>query len=213
MNALIKQILCQRSIVEYLEQKGHSPVRRMGNGRLSYHCPLPDHDENKPSFIVWTQSEYENFYCFGCLRHNNIIHLVSFMEGISFKEALKRLSDGMEVSDIEEGEFAIQQLDRDISKLQDNPIYTPSTDFATTILYISSMCRHHMAGVDFDTNEIRIIDKFWHFIDDKISDYAFEELEDILSFLPNVLTIRQDVYRQELLEKKKQDYENAQTSF
>ncbi len=212
MNALIKQILRSRSIVDYLEQKGHSPVHRMRNDRLFYNCPLPDHEEKKPSFVVWTQDEHENFYCFGCQRHNNIINLVSFMEGISFKESLKRLSDGMEMSDIEEGEFAIQQLDRDIEKLRDNPIYSPCTEFTSTILSISSLCRHHMVGVNFDDNEIRIVDKFWELVDGKIADFAFEELEETLSFLPEILTTRQDIYQQTVTDKKREEYASSQSN-
>ena len=63
-----------------------------------------------------------------------------------------------------------------------------------------------MAGVNFDDNEIRIIEKFWVLVDSKIADFAFEELEETLSFLPEILTARQDIYQQSVIDKKKKEY-------
>ena len=61
-----------------MEKKGHFPVKNLTGGRLSYLCPLPWHAESKPSFVVWTNSEYENFYCFGCFPGDAEVCLPNF---------------------------------------------------------------------------------------------------------------------------------------
>ena len=68
LQSVIEHILKKKSIVEYLEKKGYQPFKQLTGGKLSYLCPLPGHTETRPSFFVWTNSEFENFYCFGCLR-------------------------------------------------------------------------------------------------------------------------------------------------
>ena len=68
------QIICKaKPITDYLTKKGHQPAKRMSGGKISYCCPLPDHKEKKPSFVVYTQGPYQNFYCFGCLHENELI--------------------------------------------------------------------------------------------------------------------------------------------
>ncbi len=58
-------------------------------------CPF--HHEKTPSFIV--TPERGTFHCFGCGKHGDIFTFVQEIEGIDFKEALKKLADkaGVEV--------------------------------------------------------------------------------------------------------------------
>tara|TARA_Y100000034_G_scaffold118213_1_gene158660 strand:+ start:333 stop:2111 length:1779 start_codon:yes stop_codon:yes gene_type:complete len=72
MASLIDQILETRKITEYLSGKGHNPLGNAGAGKLKYCCPIHKGD-NDPSFFVYTDSKYENFYCFGCIEENELI--------------------------------------------------------------------------------------------------------------------------------------------
>ena len=78
MDSLVYQILKTKSIVSYLERKGHNPVKQLSGGRLSYLCPFVDHKESKPSFMVWTNAEFENFHCFGCFHEDAQVLLHDF---------------------------------------------------------------------------------------------------------------------------------------
>jgi len=94
----LKLLLQKTSIVSYLEENNHRPVKVLTGGKLSYRCPFPDHQERKPSFMVYTNSDYENFHCYGCGRGYNIIHLISGMEQIPYRDVLKRISDKLNLN-------------------------------------------------------------------------------------------------------------------
>jgi len=54
-------------------------------------CPLPDHDDNTPSFVVYPQNN--SWWCFGCSRGSDVLDLYQFAHGYSEKwEALVGLA-------------------------------------------------------------------------------------------------------------------------
>jgi DNA primase len=110
---LIETILKTKSIVDYLASKGHHPVGGEVNGRLRYRCPL--HLEKTPSFNVYTGGEYENFFCFGCKKRYNIIHLYRDMENVSIKDAIKSLGGDLNIDVESEINYAVQQIQNDHS--------------------------------------------------------------------------------------------------
>lgn len=187
MTPVIENILKSKSIMTYLESKGHTPVRSMSAGRYSFRCPFPDHNETKPSFMVWTNAQYENFYCFGCQRNNNIIHLVSFIEGISFKQAIDKLADGFVVTHEEEAEFALQQLNKRIQEGTDNPLYFEHRKLEDSLIEMSNLCLAYLSGVEYNQEEIDIINKFWANIDKELIDINFDKIEESLIHLPDTL--------------------------
>lgn len=193
MSAVIEQILQTKSIVSYLESHGHTPVREF-SGRSMYLCPLPGHNESKPSFVVWTNSEYENFFCFGCTKHSNIIHLVSYMESISFRDAVKLLSDGMEITSEDEILSALNSFEK---KYQENKQpFAPVQDLSFTLFSISSLCRSYLQSVDFNEAETVIIDKLWENVDSDLLNYKFEDIDETLQSLPRILQGRKTQFDQ-----------------
>jgi len=60
---------------------------REGHGYWQGLCPF--HGEKEPSFTVYE----DNFYCFGCGEHGDVIDFVMKKEGIDFKNALLKLSE------------------------------------------------------------------------------------------------------------------------
>ncbi len=58
------EIFRKRKITDYLASKGIFPQKEHGNRKL-YRCPVHQGDTS-PSMTVFTDSEYENYYCFGC---------------------------------------------------------------------------------------------------------------------------------------------------
>ena len=200
--SVIYRILKTKSIVEYLEKKGHRPVKHMQSGCLLYLCPFPDHKEKKPSFVVWTQAEYENFRCFGCQRNYNIINLISELEKISFKEAVRLLSAGMEVGIDEDVEFQLEMIHKK------HPIKECQLGFSQALFSLSSMCRAYLLGVENHPDELRIIDMFWREVDSALLECKFDEFEQMTYHLPKILKTRREKFERSKIDRLRSTNEN-----
>lgn len=186
----------------YLEKKGHQPIKYLTGGKISYVCPLPGHNETKPSFIVWTNAEYENFHCFGCGSGHSIIQLVSLMEGFGFKETVKKLSDGMEISAEEDVKYELKKLGKEL-------YYRHENEFAQAAMSLGNQCRCYLESVNNDSVECELVDKFWKIIDSYISGCEFDKLEESLMYLSVVLEKRRQKVDAMKLEIKRKQYASA----
>lgn len=200
-SSVIHQVLAKKSIVKYLEDKHITPHKVLSGGKLSYLCPFPDHNESKPSFIVWTASEYENFHCFGCQRHHSIIDLVAGMEGLTFKEALERLAGDMEIS---RDEIVAIESDRCLKITEEMPVM--KFELADTLSSISSLCRTYIDAISNDPSELGIIDKLYAQVDDEIANFEFGKLEETLRHLPDMLTRRREKFEELKIRKLAEKY-------
>lgn len=184
----IKQILQNKSIVEYLELQGHYPAQRMSGGRLSYLCPLPWHTESKPSFVVWTEAEYENFYCFGCSGKHNILHLISFMENISIRQVIEKLSDGMEFSVEDSINLVIKEAGANWHSLN------LQNEISNTLIDISTICSAFLESVQYNEAECDRIDKLWTVVDRALQDYDFETIETVYEEIGPLVSRRTELF-------------------
>lgn len=158
-----------------MEKKGHFPVKQLTGGRLSYLCPLPWHSETKPSFVVWTNSEYENFYCFGCQAKHNIIHLVSYLDSISARAAIEKLSDGIEFSIKDEEKILQAEFFAGLEKKAPDVV----GELARSLVEISNICNAFLESVDYDEKECERMDKLWKIVDQSLQDFDFDKIEKI----------------------------------
>lgn len=71
-------------IRQVLEDYGVEKINSSG-ANLTCCCPLPNHKDHNPSFSI--NEETGLWLCFGCGRKGNYYHLISIMEGITYKEA------------------------------------------------------------------------------------------------------------------------------
>lgn len=206
MNAAIEVILRKKSILDYLSVKGVMPAKAMSGGKYSFYCPLPDHKDTKsPSFIVWTNADYDNFHCFGCQRGYTIIHLLSYMESISFKESLTRLSEGLDVTIEENIDYTLEGLNDMLTDTKFNPLST-TFDVPQKLLSISSLCRGYLESVDFNEDECGIMDRFWQEVDKEILNFDFQGVDETLEHLPEILQRRRELYENLKLEKLRKQY-------
>lgn len=189
MNATTDFILRKHSILDYLEKKGHLPFRQLPGGKYSYLCPFPDHNETKPSFMVFTGGKYQNFYCFGCQRNFNIINLVSEMEGISYQQAYAKLSDGVDISHLEERDHSLKEHVAECDIGSDNPIYNSIVDLEDALIDMSNSSRFYLESTDLQ-GEVILIDKFWEQIDKKIIDLDFNYVTESPQILLTSLELR-----------------------
>ncbi len=168
-------------------------------------CPMPWHSETKPSFIVWTDQEYENFYCFGCQSAHNIIHLVSHLESIPARKAIEKLSDGMEFSIVDESKIDETQWE--------DALYVGKKDKNSTsgvskiLIEISDMCHEYLKSVKNISAEQKRIDKIWFIVDGYLRDYEFEQIENIKHQILPMLLGQQEVVRQQNIKMLKERYQ------
>jgi hypothetical protein len=80
-----KDIKKKLTISDYISK--HVTKVREGHGYWQGLCPF--HNEKEPSFTVYE----DNFYCFGCGEHGDIIDFVMKIGSIDFKDALSKLSE------------------------------------------------------------------------------------------------------------------------
>ena len=83
---LIDEIKNNNDIVDVVSQYVH--LKRSGRNYFGL-CPF--HNEKSPSFAV--SPDKQIFHCFGCGVGGNVIHFISKIEGINFRESIELLAE------------------------------------------------------------------------------------------------------------------------
>lgn len=87
MNSVVEAVKSRLSLKEVVSR--YVALRPAGKGRWKGLCPF--HHEKTPSFYV--DEDKGLFYCFGCKAGGDLIQFVERIEGLDFKEALRRLAE------------------------------------------------------------------------------------------------------------------------
>jgi len=80
------EIAKQYPILQIAEQ--YLQIKKSGNNYVAL-CPF--HNEKSPSFYIYTSGN--NYHCFGCGAHGDIINLIQHLCGSNFKEAVEILQN------------------------------------------------------------------------------------------------------------------------
>ena len=101
MPSLIAQIRACLNLTDVITGYGVAlhPRGRRAVGR----CPF--HAEQTPSFTVYVDGQ--NFHCFGCHAHGDVLDFVARMEGVSLRNAIRKLALRAGVNPIRQGEPSI----------------------------------------------------------------------------------------------------------
>lgn len=178
---VVDQILRTRKITEYLASKGHHPIGNEMNGKLKYKCPL--HGENTPSFIVFVNGEFENFFCFGCKASYHIVHLYRDLEGISTRDAIKALSNGLDL-DLD------AQLNYVIREVEGDKRLAPEANVADLALVVGRILFDFVDRVDSNTEDTDAAERMFQLIDTCIETNDVPNLQKIYDLLPDTLMAR-----------------------
>jgi DNA primase len=170
----IEQILENRKIINYLEDRGIFAKRNTGD-KSTFCCPVHSGD-NDPSFVVYLNSEYENYYCYGCHSGGSIINLVSDMEKISVRAAISKLAIGLDIKSVDILDAVIDQLKK-INIIKDN--------FAVEALFlqINRSCYDFLKTMDFDSEEVIFFEEVYKKIDKTAMAKDETTLEGMQEFL------------------------------
>lgn len=85
----VAQIKEAYNIEDYIANDG-VVLKQSGGSKLKGLCPMPDHNERTPSFSVDTQ--FQNYYCFGCKESGDLLSYVQTTQNLSFWESLQLLA-------------------------------------------------------------------------------------------------------------------------
>ena len=170
----ISCILKEKKITDLLESREILPARKYED-KLIYHCPLHKGD-NEPSFTVYINEDYQNYYCYGCKSGGNIINLVSALDDITLRKSISQLVEGIK---IDEGD-AIRSVIEEIGsgKMNDN-----DTSIEQIVLKINNICYMHFSSLNFDESEINFFDDFFKKIDNLCLERDREGLLKVRHFL------------------------------
>lgn len=94
LKSLIGTIKDSYDIEDYLRDDGVTQIVKSGPHKYKALCPF--HMEKTPSFIIDTQ--FQNYHCFGCQEHGDIISYVQKVDNYSFRDALKVLADAQGIT-------------------------------------------------------------------------------------------------------------------
>jgi hypothetical protein len=198
MNAVYNTIIKSVKITDYLLSKG---IRwnNLTSDRFRYKCPLPGHKkDNTPSFFVYNKGDHQDFICYGCKNSGSVIHLMSAYEQISIKEAVKKLSDGLNISIDDVLDSVVKDIINSIHSSEDK---NKTESIIASSLFISVHMHDFLKKVDFDPAEMEIAEKVFALVDGLVLIENLDEIEQISLFLPEKTKIRYNLY----IKRKKQE--------
>ena len=133
-------------------------------------CPLPGHIDKSPSFFI--NSTKGIFVCFGCGQKGGLLKFLQVMEGLSFREAVFRLS---EITGIGQGgdESQIMRAMRDIRDAADDFLGAGDDDSLLPggmgiVPFLTAMAvrmREYEAKVTHDQEELVWVDSVYRRLD------------------------------------------------
>ncbi|KKM17504.1 hypothetical protein LCGC14_1675110 [marine sediment metagenome] len=170
----IECIFKERKIVDLLENRGFVPARQQP-GKLIYHCPLHTGD-NDPSFVVYLNKEYQNYFCYGCSSGGNVINLLSAIDKISLREAAKYLIKGIDINEID----VISSL---LKAVKEGIIIDHDDSIEELILMINYICKKHFEELNLDETEIGDFNVLFQEIDRFMMARDIDTLREVYNFL------------------------------
>jgi len=171
--ALIEEIRKRHKISDYFTTKGIDVVS-ITPERIRYRCPL--HNEKKPSFMLYLNGDYENYFCWGCRKAGDIISIYSQLEGKHYKDAIKFLGDGISITNEEELDLIIRKIKFDM----ENPISKKNAEneLASLSLRFSILGYIVLEETQYNEEVIAFLEDVYKKIDDFIRKEDFTSLEE-----------------------------------
>jgi len=97
---IFTEIKRKSSLCDEIKKRGIF-LSRLGSNKMRAVCPF--HPDKDPSFIVYLgdeSNEFENYYCFGCREHGDVIDFVMKYDELDIRSALLYFSDKYNIASI-----------------------------------------------------------------------------------------------------------------
>ena len=167
---IINDMLSKVSIVDIMNNEYGLVLFPGRNNEYSGSCPFPDHRDSTPSFFV---NEEKGLYrCFGCGRGGSLINCFMELDGLTFKEAISKLSalSGVKIDGYDnEINYVITQTVGLINKYTN---YFDSGDLPCGLgadmffKILAERLRQFEQRVNFDTEELKWVEETYRIFDE-----------------------------------------------
>jgi len=194
----IQKILEDNKVTDYLFSKNILPIGPPSpSGKVKYLCPL--HNEKTPSFFVYTEDKYENFFCYGCKTGGNFLDLYCKMENISFGRALRIFNVNVEIDNEKELSKIIERIK---SQISEKKVEKSKNNTSLVMLKMGVLGRSFLEKFDFDKE----VEDFLESVYKKIDEASWAK-DDILVENMYDICIREKLFNKKAkyFEKKKSD--------
>ena len=178
ISSLIESILKRKKITDFLESRGIHPEKYNGD-KIYYKCPI--HQDEDPSFIVFTGGEYQTYKCFGCNSGKNIVNLMCDMDKISLGQSIFYLSQELGIN--LDGKFELLKKDIDVYFHIDYP----SIPRIEKIYFnINRLCYDFLKKINFKEDEVIFCEGILKKIEILLKEKNVTLLHDIYFFLADI---------------------------
>ena len=132
-------------------------------------------------------SEYENYFCYGCHRGGNIINLLSEIDNISIRHSVKKLIEGIDINETD-------VLNSLIKALESGEIVDNDKSIEVLSLKINRLCYEFLKEVNFDNDELYFFDQVFQKVDKIIRTRDIDTLQEIYDFIIDGILYRKKKY-------------------
>lgn len=154
-------------------------------------CPMPRHDDSSPSFGVNTETNL--FHCFGCGCKGDIIELVQNVEGLTFIEAIQKISNfaGLEIEltnlDIKNLINEINDNLKSRSISENDNIFPGRLNETNFLIALASRTKKYIRNNDFNPEVITLIDNIYKKIDSYTEEKNIKKIEYIWNNFSDIM--------------------------
>lgn len=202
--SLIEEIIDALDIREVIEEE-YSLVFEEPNAAGWWHtnCPLPGHRDSTPSFGV--NPELKMYKCFGCQERGNLINFIRIVDGLSFNEAVEKLSllAGVDIANSNLSAYrALRDIDTTVKAFLSNQYSSKLPAGITPIEYmrnIAERLRAYEFKVNFDKIELAWVDSIYKEIDAKDIKDDQKGMSQIWSSLTKEMKERYAKYQERMI--------------
>lgn len=195
----IEEMLAAINILDVLETEYDLYFEDQGNGWWHTNCPMPDHNDSSPSFGV--NPEIGVYKCFSCQAKGNLLTFILKVEGLSFPEAVLRLSQISGISADVEGADLFRVL-RDMNATAEDYLgraaetnYPGGMSEAAFMRSFAERLRKHEARVEYSPAEIAWVDSVYQKFDHCLQKDDQKGLDRLWTGLGKEMRLRQETWR------------------
>ena len=172
------------STIDFMEKEYDSNfIFNRSSNWVNTNCPMPNHEDNSPSFGV--NSDSNLFHCFGCGVKGDIIKLVQLVEGLTFVESIQKIANFAGI-DVEIANLDLKTILRDLAKnvnsffIESNTNPFPGGLSETSFLItMAERTKNHIRKSLNNNDEIKWIDSIYQDIEKYTALEEYKSIEKI----------------------------------
>jgi hypothetical protein len=180
----IDHLLDAVKIVDYMESEYNSDFIFNNKSKwANTNCPMPNHEDNSPSFGV--SIEDNKYNCFGCGATGDVIKLVQQVEGLNFIESIQKLSTFAGI-DIELVNLDIKYLIKELKSSHNDYYRTDHKNFFPGglteigfLLAFSERTKKYEKSCNYDADCLKWVEEIYKKLEKNIFNQEYKEINHL----------------------------------